>query len=455
MLRFCLGLLVAPLMVACSGGDGEDAGLSAAQTRTLTCARVVTVDLVRLLDRLEAALLAATGEPQDGVTVLPSQDMGDPAFTYTYVIEFDGDNDGTDDTVVSGKITFPQDPVDGIPGATDIPLSYTMAPLGANGPLAGAGNLSLFFESGAQAIITGGGTLDDDATGCSGTLGFDTDDGVRVAFSQTIATAAQLTANINGLTLWGKLGVDLATDAEDRFVGTQQMSSTSQNTTVDGNLNGSNFRYTFSIYPDAETIEELTDCIQGLVPIYADMTGIFLALSDVIDNAGGDLSSVPTTPGWTIELTSNVNVANYALDLTRFGGLLDGGRIDGQVRVSRVGFRLAVLWSWRLNGRIGAEVITGQSALFFRAQYDNAGNITSIGAGSLARDDCLGAFEIPEDDPIQQPYEGGSITFGATTGIHIIDAEFAVGLGGGISRRVKIDDIPAPERILIQFVAGR
>ena len=62
--------------------------------------------------------------------------------------------------------------------------------------------------------------------------------------------------------------------------------------------------------------------------------------------------------------------------------------------------------------------------------------------------------EIAEDDPILQPYEDGSITFGATTGIHVIEAEFAVGLGGGVSRRVWIDDVPAPERIVIEFSAN-
>jgi len=454
MPRFLPGLFVALLLTACSGGNGEDAGLSEKQVRALTCARATTVNLVRLLDRVEAVLLAATGEPQDGVSVVPSTDMGDPAHTFVYEVEFDGDNDGADDTRITGKITFPQDPGNGIPGAMNIPFDYSIAPIDAIGPLAGSGNATLFFESGNQALVTGAGTLDDSATGCAGSIGFDTDTGVRIAFSQGIATASQLTADIAELKLWGKLGVDLRTGENERFVGTVDMSATSQNATVNGTLDGADFNHTFSIYPDPATIEELIDCVESLVPVYADMTGIFLALSEVIDAAGGEFASVPATPGWTIDPTSNRDVANYALDLPRFGVLMDGGRIDGQIRISRVGFRLAVLWSWRLNGRIGSEVVVGQSALFFRVQYDNANNITSVGAGQLGRDNCIGAFEIPEDDPIRQPYRGGSITFGGSTGTHIIEADFAVGLGGGVSRRVWLDDIPAPERIVIDFAGG-
>jgi len=455
MSRFCLGLVVALLVTGCSGGGGEDGGgLSAKQIRTLTCARVSTIDLTRLLDRVEAVLLEARGDAQDGVMVVASTDMGDPPHTYDYEVDFDGYNDGTDDTRITGKITFPQDPANGIPGATDLPLSYDMAPINASGPLVGAGNLTLYFETGSQARIRGTGTLEDDETGCAATIGFDTDDGVRVVFSQPIATSPVPAAVIFGLQLLGKLGVDLTTDAAESFVGVVELGAATQNATIDGNLDGAAFRHTFSIYPDAETIDGLEDCIKAIVPVYSDMTAVFLALSEVIDAAGGDLANVPATPGWTVDITSNPDVANYAIDLTRFGVLMDGGRIDGQVRISRVGFRLAVLWSWRLNGRIGAEVIIGQSALFFRVQYDTASNITSVGAGQLGRDDCIGAFEIPESDPLQQPFTGGSITFGGSTGIHTIEADFAVGLGGGISRRVWVDEIPSPRRIVIQFSGG-
>ncbi len=445
MLRILPILVLASLLTSCSSGGGDGGGLGDAQTRALGCTRATTVNVVRLLDRIEKVMLVALGDPQDGVTVTPTAS----ANTFDYEVEFDADNDRTDDTRITGQITFPQDPANGIPGGMDIPVTYVLAPLGNEGPLSGEGEGTLHFETPRQATVAGMVSLTDEATGCASAVSFDTDTTVRVIFSEPVVSAVQLTATIHEMRLWGKLGLNLTTDRGERFVGTMSLSATGQNATVDGTLDGSNFRHTYSVFPD--DIEALTQCIQELAPVYADMTGIFLALSQVIDQAGGDLSAVPETPGWTIELTSNKDVANYAIDLTRFGVLMDGGRIDGQVRISRVGFRIAMLWSWRLQGRIGAEVVGGQSALFFRVQYAAGGAITSVGAGSLVRDACEGAFEIPDSDPIVQPAQGGSILFGGTVGVHIIEADMAVGLGGAVSRQVLIDDIPAPVEVAFSF----
>ena len=444
MIRTMTCLFVAFCLLGCSSGGGDGgSGLSDKQIRALGCTRATTIDVVRLLDRAEKVMLVALGDPQDGVTLTP---RSDPPHSFDYEVEFDADNDRMDDTRITGMITFPQDPSGGIPGGVNIPVSYRLMPIDSEGPLSGEGDATLFFETPRQATIAGSISLTDAETGCESAVSFDTDTTVRVVFSEPIASAAQLTAEIHDLGLRGKLGLNLITDRGERFVGTITLASTTQNALVDGTLDGAAFQHTYSIYPD--DVDALKQCIEDLAPVYADMTGVFLALSQVIDGVGGDLTAIPSTPGLTIELTSNVNVANYAIDLTRFGVLMDGGRIDGQIRISRVGFRLAVLWSWRLNGRIGAEVVVGQSALFFRVQYpDGAGPITSVGAGSLARAGCEGAFEIPESDPIQQPAQDGTIIFGGSVGVHIIEADMAVGLGGAVSRRVRIDDLPAPVEI--------
>ncbi|MHC4956363.1 MAG: hypothetical protein ACYTGZ_21180 [Planctomycetota bacterium] len=455
MSRITIGFLVAILIAGCgSGGDDGGGGLTARQFRALTCTRVTTIDIVRVLGRVEAVMLTALGDPQAGVTVDPSTDPGDPDHTFDYRVVFDADNDRTDDTEITGKITLPQDPASGIPGGRDIALSYDIVPLGATGPLRADGSATLSFETASQATIRGSIALHNDDTGCGGLVNFETDTTTRVLFSEAIASASQLTARIFGLRVWGKLGVNLTTEQNERFVGTIALGSTGQNVTVDGTLDGDAFKHTYSVWPDANRIDQLTNCIEGLAPVYGDMTAIFLALSEVIDGVDGDLSAVPPAAGLNIEVTANPDVANYAIDLTRFGVLLNGGRIDGQVRISRVGFRLAVLWSWRLNGRIDAEVVVGQSALFFRVQYDDQDNVTSVGEGSLQRDGCSGAFEIPESDPITQPLQSGTIVFVGQSGVHVIEADFAVGLGGAASRRVWIDDVPAPIEMVIQFAAA-
>ena len=157
--------LVAVAGCSSSGGDGK----SATQLAFEQCTSSAVFDLLRVANQLADLLRFAQGLPNSGnVQRDPSQDP-DPPNTYTYSIPFDVSGDGQADTTISGKITYPNDPSNGLSIGSKSDATFTLTPSGAlPGPLSGSGQVSVTIED--QSSVALSGTANLSHGGCGGDL---------------------------------------------------------------------------------------------------------------------------------------------------------------------------------------------------------------------------------------------------------------------------------------------
>jgi hypothetical protein len=121
------------------------------------------------------------------------------------------------------------------------------------------------------------------------------------------------------------------------------------------------------------------------------------------------------------------------------------------VRTSLLNFAVTSNISWRLEGEVGTETVTGKSARFYVVSISSTGNPTSHGAGALGQLNCVGNFEIPEDDPLRGFSDSGTIILDSTVGSDTLSAQMTVEFGNATSVHSWINGIPVPPGLVIDF----
>lgn len=386
------------VLVGCSNGGGG--GLTAAQVEILDCTRRTVVDVVRVLGGIERVL---TGE----VAQTPVAGT-----TYSYELSFDG-------STMSGQVTYPRDPAQGVPLGEDVVVTFALA-----GPLEGSGNATFNFSGAREATLSGGATLRN-AAGCSSSLIFQPARPPGVVFRSAIAGPAPA-VEVFDLRLFGPMDVALTAFERTRYEGSLVLAEDAQDALIDGALDDEPFRYAFSLFPDALERARLAACVSPLFELQAELFAILLERTEAIDAAGADLTALPDTPGFTVEPVSASN-ATYTLDAARFGSLFTAGTIRGSVRLTRVNFETTAFWSWRIQAEIGEETVVGQSARFYEIAVGQG--TRSSGAGSLGRTGCTGSFE-----------DEGLVSVLAVIGPHSLAVDF----DGPLPVAARIDGIPVP-----------
>ncbi|MHC4409277.1 MAG: hypothetical protein ACYS0F_09760, partial [Planctomycetota bacterium] len=170
----CL-IMFSIVVPACGGGSGGDGGgsnppvanLQALTSQLQMCALVRSGDLSRILALLQPLFDSAADEEaaaEWGITIEASTDAGDPPNTYTYSIPFDLDGDGSEDAVVTGKITFDRDPTEGIPPGTVADLTWNLT--AADGDVTGSGALHVVLGEAGAMQVSGNGSISDARDGC-------------------------------------------------------------------------------------------------------------------------------------------------------------------------------------------------------------------------------------------------------------------------------------------------
>lgn len=165
-------ILLAGMTGGCGGGGEEGLPVAGALGPALEqqlqfCALARTGDLAQILRRVQA-LLTAAADPaaaeELGVEIAPSDDPGDPPFTYGYSISFDLDGNGSEDATVSGKITFGADPTAGLSVGSTAELSWMLS--GAEGNVTGEGSFDLLLAGAGTIEVSGSGSIRDARDGC-------------------------------------------------------------------------------------------------------------------------------------------------------------------------------------------------------------------------------------------------------------------------------------------------
>jgi hypothetical protein len=416
------------------------------------CTQSIVVNSIRTYAQLATLLEVAQGDPSPGFSLTPSDDSGDPPHTFDFTINFDADLDGDLDTNITGKITFPDDPASGIAVGSDMPTTYTLGPLGTSGPLDGTGQITLTLSQANQFTITGQAALSVNTDNCGASMSFPGPTPLVVGLPSSVASAPSLQADVLGIEVYGTYQSHM--EAQGRvFDGTIDVSRTTQEATMNGSFDGGEDRQlSFSIFPDDLQIFRLQECFSAQAKLVDSLNDVFAALARIVDDANGDVTAIPQTPGLTLE-TSGTNRAAYEINLAQFPSTseLTGGTLRGEVRTTLLNFAVTSNISWQLDGQVGEATVTGKSARFYVVSISSTGDPTSHGAGALGQLNCIGNFEIPEDDPLRGFSDSGTIILDSTVGNDTLSAEMTVEFGNATSVRSWINGIPVPPGLVIDF----
>jgi len=442
-------LLGGALIFGCNGSSSTN--LAAVEQALQGCSQASMTRMLQVLYGLVGIPDVIAGDPAfPGFLVNATQSIDplDPANTWDFSVVFDTNGNGIPDTAVVGKVTFSEDPTDGLSPLATLQFNFTVQntppPAGLvfeAGTLTGTGNLLATVGTVTEQVtISGTVSLTDTAgDGCTANIVFPVATPLNILFTD-FTPPVQLAANAGVFELFGTIQTAIESlghtlDATLTILqGDQTVSGTGS---VDDTTD---FDFSFELLPSDAEIAELFDC--GLTG--GDMLDLLSQLyMDLIDS--GVLTGGPPPTGVTITPTGNPNVFNYTLDLVALDAADFGtGTLSGQATLTFpmiagvVVLPTEVAFTWTFSGATlttdPATTVTGNSTRALILHLDGTGSVVSFsGAGTLHLNrvaplagitqpdlDCTVTIDIPDNDPITQAGDTGSAIITATAGENVM-----------------------------------
>ncbi len=435
LLRCAVAVFLYGSMFGGCGGDG-DSDFAAIQLAMEECSQSTMTSMVNALIALVSVPDVIAGEdptPGFDVNATPSVDPLDPPFTYDFSIVFDTNQNGVPDSAIVGKMTFSNDPTDGLDPLDTIQIDFTVqnSPLVAgapveNGTVTGSGDLVVTLSaSPEQAAIVGTISLTDTAgDGCAATLTFPEATPLNLDFSGEgpPPEEVQLAANV-GFEIFGTIEAFIESLGHE-LDGTILLVDGDQTVSFLGTIDDIDVDFDFELLPPDQVISQLFSCLLFSGDFIFDVTGIYDQIVEAV-LGGTPPAGVVVTP------TANPNVFNYTVDMAAFAaGAFTAGTITGQATLAFPVASLAsvlpseVTFTWTIAGVTftTGEVVNGQNAagrpLRLRLDglgavlaYSGAGTITTTPPAPLAGipppAECNATFDIPETDPVAADFFDG------------------------------------------------
>jgi len=211
-------LVCGSLVSGCGGSSSTN--IAAIEQAMANCSQASMASMLRALYAIVGVPDFIAGEgtlPGFDISALPSTDPLDPPNTWDFAVVFDTNSNGIPDSAIVGKITFSEDPTDGLdPGAVlNITFTIQNTPVVAggaveNGTVTGSGDLTATLGVlTTQVDITGTITLTDTANGgCLVDLTFPLATPLHLDFG---GLATQLAANVVIFEFYGTIQMILET----------------------------------------------------------------------------------------------------------------------------------------------------------------------------------------------------------------------------------------------------
>jgi len=450
--RRTLAVLVLALAVAFGGcGSGTDLeGIIAGQALR-TCTNVSILNLLRVVGVFDAVVSVAQGDPAPPgffVDFNPSSDTGDPPNTFDYAVAFDTNGNGTDDTRISGKATFSEDPTDGLNvGAT---IAFTMlieagsfAGNGDAGTMTGDGSVTVTIEAANRISLVGTVNINDTVAdeSCGSQLTFPAATPLRITLPESIIVAPQLALEVLSIELFGTIQAIIQVLA-DRLDADIVLTQGSQVAQVSGEINGVASGFDLTVFPPTDVVNALTSCLQDQFDQTGELVDVFGSIADEIA-ALADIGDINTITGLTATMTG-LGVFDYTIDLGERVGT--PGTITGQIFVTLT--RISFSWSLSVPTVTGSDFLpgtTGNSTVPFDIALDTGGNPVSLtGAGVLTVNGCQAEFGTLTPVSLAEPF-AGTVAFKVTVGLDILDIVVDFGLN---QFSLTINGIPVPPELI-------
>lgn len=438
---FLVALLLCGALVGGCGDSGGGTDFAAVQQALEECSQESLTGLLQVFYGLIMVPDVLQGEaplPGFDVFVQLSVDPLDPPNTYDFRVAFDTNANAIQDTSIVGKVTFSEDPTDGLaPGAT-VQFDFTvqggdLASDGETGTITGSGDiLATVGAITEQVAITGTVSISDTAgDGCTADLTFPLAAPINLFFFDD--TSGELAANVGAFDVFGTIQA-IIESLGYTLDATLTLVADDETVNVAGDIDGTDVDFDFEILPSEAVIEGLFEC--GFLTF--EWLEFFQDSYDAVIAAV--LGGTPP-PGLIVTPTANPNVFAYSVDLAAFApGIFTGGMITGQAtlvfpltQLSGTVLPREAQFTWTIAGATfpSGDVTSGQNLTGrpFRVILDGLGRpVEFSGAGTLAITaapplagispsmSCVVTFDIPAGDPIAVDESDGTVLITVTIG---------------------------------------
>ncbi len=434
------------LAVGCS--SGSSATLEQIQQALQGCTQTSVLDLLRLFIVLADAADVASGGTSDGVAVVPSTDVTDPANTFDVTSTFAALGNGPDDTTFTGKVTFGADPTDGIEDGDTFTLAGVVTSNG--GPL--SGTLDIQGTIG-QSVLTGdtGPPVAEEVFALTGTINL-TNSLDNCVIAATIETpfvvdfeaGSRTQARILGIEMFGSFQLAL-TALGNTLTSTINIPVGAQTAQIDGQLLGQDFDFFSDLFPPEAEVIAAADCFQLHTSLVDAVQDALNELPDAVLNpkihpdvmitqgsALGQFDYVVTRDNLMVSGEAFIPVTGFGTGTFTFN--LTGGML--------VGLNLPPVTGMNINGPLTFTLVEGAVESFYGAM-----EFMTTGDG------CKTTVTIPESDPATADFDDGTINIvvvlGDVTLAFVIDLGANDGNEGFVSATV--NGLPVPAEALLGF----
>jgi len=458
-------LLCGSLVGGCGGSSSNFAAVEQAMVNCSQSSLITLLSVLYAFDSVPDVIAGNGALPGYDVQVALSVDPLDPPNTWDFSVVFDTNSNGIADSAIVGKVTFSDDPTDGLAPGDTLAITFQLqnTPVLAggappeNGTVTGSADLLATIGATEDIVtISGSATFTDSAgAGCSADLVFPVGTPITLDFSGS--QPVQLAADVGLFDIFGLIQATLETLGYT-FNGDVTLTQGSQTVNVFGDIDGVEVDVDFELLPSDEVINQLASCLFFNVEW-------FFYFGDMLDQVRDAAFGGPPPPGIVVTATANPNVFNYSVDLLLFDpGNFTGGTITGQGTVSfPVVAGLAgilpdeVAFTWTLNnatftsGSISNGANTAGRPM--RLYLDGLGDVAAAsGAGTITTTTpqlagislpatCTTTFDIPDGAPITADQGDGLMLVTVVIGDDVLMAVFDF---NAQVATVTIDGVPVP-----------
>ena len=447
--RWALVLCAAWGIALCCCSDDEIAaivdGPEAVQQALQGCTQTGFFSMLRLMDEVDEVVdVIQAGFNQEGITANPSTDEADPDFTWIVSSDVSSSGSETADTRIAGKITFSEDPTDGIAFGSTADISLVITSLG--GPITGN----------VDAVVT---TVNEDTITISGSVAInDSDDGCNIAFTIPVSPGLslsdsgpsmdpQLAVNMLGLLIEGSFDLDVMTGGHS-LQGTLSLPPNSQNANVtDATIDEVAIDdFSFEVAPDPETLNGLAECLFGSLFVF-----------ETVIQSIGPIAMEIESPGTYAEITVtpvSATVFDFTVDTTSsLTGIGLEGVLSGTVTLPASDTQPAsVVWTFAGTG-ISFSASSTSPLMVILPDGETVGSVYGGGAINFTEQPvCSGTFNIPSSMPMELVDgelfgDSGRITFTATLGDDTLSLTIDLAVEGEVLEAT-LNGIPIPPELI-------
>lgn len=447
--RLALVLCAAWGIALCCCSDDEIAAIvddpAAVQQALQGCTQFGFFSMLRLMDEVDEVVeVIQAGFTQDGITVDPSTDQADPDFTWIVSSDFSSSGSDNTDTRLSGKITFSEDPTDGIAFGSTADMDLVITSLG--GPITGSVEALVTTVNEDTITVSGSVAINDSDDGCNITFTIPTSPGLSLSDSGP-SMLPQLAVNMLGLLIEGSFDIDVMAGGHS-LQGTLSLPPNSQNANVtDATIDEAPINdFSFEVAPDPETLNGLAECLFGSLFVF-----------QTVIQSIGPIAMESESPGTYEEITVtpvSATVFDFTVDTT--GGLVGislEGILSGTVTLPTSETQPAsVVWTFAGTG-VSFSAASTSPLMVILPDGESSGSVYGGGAiNFLEQPVCSGTFDIPSSMPMELLDgelfgDSGRVTFTATLGDDTLSLTIDLAFEGDVLE-ASLNGIPIPPELI-------